>query len=91
MTELPLTQQGKEKVCDDVVSLGSNADVDLDVDWHENIAEDEYDSLNENEEGEFDEENCRAYNDPFWGEVLSRMKTYLSQLRRKMSPRRYCI
>ena len=43
-------------MCDDVVSLGSDADVDLDVDWHENIAEDEYDSVNENEE-EFDVEN----------------------------------
>ena len=48
-------RKGKE-VCDDVVSLGSDADVDLDVDWHENIAEDECDSVNENEE-EFDVEN----------------------------------
>ena len=40
-------RKGKEKVCDDVVPLEYDADGDLDVDWHENIAEDEYDSLNE--------------------------------------------
>ncbi|KAL0003830.1 hypothetical protein SO802_011391 [Lithocarpus litseifolius] len=63
--------KGKEKVCDDVVPIGYDADGDLDVDWHENIAEDEYDSLNESEEEEeFDVENSRAYKDPFWGEVL---------------------
>nr|POF18189.1 hypothetical protein CFP56_50724 [Quercus suber] len=45
-------RKGKEKVCDDVVPLGYDADGDLDVDWHENIAEDEYDSLNESEEEE---------------------------------------
>ena len=71
VTKLPLTQQGKEKVCDDVVALGSNADGNLDVDWHENIAEDEYESLNESEEEEFDVENSRAYKDRFWSEVLS--------------------
>ncbi|KAF3954355.1 hypothetical protein CMV_020285 [Castanea mollissima] len=65
-------RKGKEKVRDDVVPLGYDADGDLDVDWHENISEDEYDSLNESEEEEeFDVENSRAYKDPFWGEVLS--------------------
>ncbi|KAK7845184.1 hypothetical protein CFP56_009931 [Quercus suber] len=54
-------RKGKEKVCDDVVPLGYDAN-----------AEDEYESLNESEEEEeFDVEHSRAYKDRFWGEVLS--------------------
>nr|POE95972.1 hypothetical protein CFP56_47065 [Quercus suber] len=82
-------RKGKEKVCDDVVPLGYDADGDLDVDWHENIAEDEYDSLNESEkEEEFDVESSRAYKDPFWGEVLSGDEDIFEPIEKENDPKK---